>query len=48
MLHLVRSALPRERVSDDGGRLPAGITRIFPNRPLTREIDRITAIGYRQ
>jgi predicted nucleic acid-binding protein len=42
----LRSALLRERVSDDGGRLLAGITWIFPNRPLTREIDRITAIGY--
>ncbi len=42
----LRSALLREQVAGDGRLLLAGITWVLPNRPLTREIDRITSIGY--
>ncbi len=42
----LRAALLRERVSDDGRQLLAGITWVLPNRPLTREIDQIARIGY--
>jgi len=41
-----RSALLREKVSDPGRHFLSWITWIYPNRPLTREIDRIAAIGY--
>ncbi len=39
----LRAALLRERVSDDGRQLLAGITWVLPNRPLTREIDQIAS-----
>lgn len=42
----LRSALLREGVEGDGRELTAGITWVFPNRPLTREIDRVTDMGY--
>jgi predicted nucleic acid-binding protein len=43
----LRSALIREGVSGDAARpLLAGISWIYPNRPLTREFDRIAATGY--
>ena len=42
----LRSALIREGVSGDAARpLLAGITWIYPNRPLTREYDWIAAAG---
>jgi predicted nucleic acid-binding protein len=43
----LRSALARERVSGDAAQgLVAGITWVYPNRPLTQEFDQITALGY--
>jgi hypothetical protein len=42
----LRSALAREGVSDDGARLLSGLTWVYPNRPLTREFDRVIATGY--
>jgi predicted nucleic acid-binding protein len=42
----VRSALLRERGLDRGAHLLSWITWVFPNRPLTREFDRISAAGY--
>ena len=40
-----RSALAHEGVSEDAGPLLAGITWIYPNRPLTPEFSRILVIG---
>lgn len=43
----LRSALAREGVSGDAGQdLLAGITWVYPNRPLTQEFDRIMTRGY--
>lgn len=41
----LRSALAREGVSEDIGLLLTGVTWIYPNRPLTREFNRILTIG---
>jgi hypothetical protein len=41
----LRSALAREGLFD-AGPLLVGITWIYPNRPLTREFDRIIASGH--
>jgi predicted nucleic acid-binding protein len=41
-----RSALLRERIEGSGQELLGFITWIFPNRPLSREIDRIAGAGY--
>ncbi|MFH1573865.1 MAG: PIN domain-containing protein [Acidobacteriota bacterium] len=41
-----RSALLREQVCDPGRHFLSWLTWIFPDRPLTREIDRIAAVGY--
>lgn len=42
----LRSALKREEVEDQELHLLSWLTWLYPNRPLTREIDRITALGY--
>ncbi len=42
----LRSALVREGVRDRANSLLSWITWIYPNRPLTQEFDRITALGY--
>lgn len=42
----LRSALVREGVRDRATSLLSWITWIYPNRPLTQEFDRITALGY--
>ncbi|HSF02219.1 MAG TPA: PIN domain-containing protein [Solirubrobacterales bacterium] len=43
----LRSALGREGVPGEAARpLLAGITWVHPDRPLTRELNRITAVGY--
>lgn len=42
----LRSALLRERVLDRGAQLVSSITWVYPNRPLSREFDRISAAGY--
>jgi hypothetical protein len=43
----LRSALSREGVPGEAARpLVAGITWVHPDRPLTRELDRITAAGH--
>jgi predicted nucleic acid-binding protein len=45
----LRSALAREGVSGDAAQdLVAGITWVYPNRPLTQEFDRIITLGYRR
>jgi predicted nucleic acid-binding protein len=41
-----RSTLLRERIEDSGGDLLGFITWIHPNRPLSREIERIVSSGY--
>lgn len=41
----LRSALAREGVSENVNPLLAGITWIYPNRPLTPEFERILATG---
>jgi predicted nucleic acid-binding protein len=43
----LRSALSREGLPGEAARpLLAGITWVHPDRPLTRELDRITGAGY--
>ncbi len=42
----LRSALTRERVEDPGQEVLSWISWVYPNRPLTREFDRITSLGY--
>lgn len=42
----LRSALKREGVEGQGLHMLSWLTWIYPDRPLTREIDRITALGY--
>ncbi len=42
----LRSALVREGVRDRAGSLLSWLTWVYPNRPLTEEFDRITALGY--
>jgi predicted nucleic acid-binding protein len=43
----LRSALTREGVSGDAAQdLLAGITWVYPNRPLTQEFNRIMTLGY--
>jgi hypothetical protein len=42
----LRSALIREGTSADPGALLEGIGWIFPDRPLTREYERIAAAGH--
>jgi predicted nucleic acid-binding protein len=41
-----RSALLREQVDDRADNLLSWITWVYPNRPLTQEFKRISAIGY--
>ena len=42
----LRSALAREDVSDDPAGLLSGITWVYPNRPLSGELDRVLVEGY--
>lgn len=42
----LRSALLREGVRDQAEGLLSWITWIYPNRPLSAEFSRITAVGY--
>jgi hypothetical protein len=42
----LRSALTREGVSADPGRLLEGISWVHPDRPLTAEFERIAVAGY--
>jgi predicted nucleic acid-binding protein len=42
----LRSALKREGVIDTGSVLLSWLTWVYANRPLTSELDRITAEGY--
>jgi predicted nucleic acid-binding protein len=42
----LRSALLREGLAGQGAELLTGITWVYPDRPLTREFDRITGAGY--
>jgi len=41
-----RSALVREGITDSGADLLAIVTWVYPNRPLTREIDRASGPGF--
>mgnify|MGYP001114175176 CR=1 FL=1 len=42
----LRSALTREGVEARGDEVLSWISWVYPNRPLTREFDRITFFGY--
>lgn len=42
----LRSALKREGVKGQELHMLSWLTWVYPNRPLTREFDRITALGY--
>jgi hypothetical protein len=42
----LRSALAREEVSADPAELLSGITWVYPNRPLSGEIERVLVEGY--
>jgi predicted nucleic acid-binding protein len=42
----LRSALKREGVEGQGLHMLSWLTWVYPDRPLTREIDRITVRGY--
>jgi predicted nucleic acid-binding protein len=42
----LRSALTREGVEAQGEGILSWISWIFPNRPLTKEFDRIASFGY--
>jgi hypothetical protein len=41
-----RSALIQEGITDSGADLLSIVTWVYPNRPLTREIDRASEPGY--
>jgi len=42
----LRSAVAREGLSADPAGLLSGITWMYPNRPLSREFERVTVEGY--